>query len=61
MLKSYKIMKMCDALYIDIIESYQSKVDEQIRYFGRVGGALIDDIDCAGLYLDMNDNKVKLK
>ena len=50
-------MKMCDAGYI---ESYQRKVDEQIRYFGRVGGALIDDIDCAGLYLDMN-NKVKLK
>ena len=57
MLKSYRIMKMCDAGYI---ESYQRKVDEQIRYFGRVGGALIDDIDCAGLYLDMN-NKVKLK
>lgn len=50
-----------NALHIDQIELYQSKVDEHIKYFGRVGGALIDDIDCAGLYLDINDNKVKLK
>jgi len=41
-------------------KSLQSEVNDQLKYFGRVGGGLYDKLDNYGCYLDIN-NKVKKK
>ena len=39
-------------------QRFQSRVNMQLKYFGRVGGGLYDELDDSGFYLDRN-NKVK--
>lgn len=41
-------------------QRFQSKVNMQLKYFGRIGGGLYDELDDNGFYLDRN-NKVKEK
>ncbi len=42
------------------IAGIQAIVDHQISYLGRVGGALLTELDCNGFYLDQNDKVCKV-
>ena len=41
------------------IATYQSKVEDAIKKYGRIGGALYDELDDHHLYYDFKDKKVK--